>query len=252
MQHINLDKYRSAIRNFDGNATSAALRMASEGGLSVHYSPFEWVNRDARLVLVGITPGKTQAVNALNEAKRQLSQGAPDDEVLKRAKATGAFSGSMRPYLVDMLDHIGIAKWLGLPSCAQLFGEAAHLLQTASVLQFPVFVDGDNYNGSPDILKSPLLKKMLLDHFGQLPAMLPQAVFVPLGPVATKVVCWLAERGAVNPRRVLAGLPHPSPANAERIHYFLGRKPIEQLSVKTDPRKLDGARRQLLTAVAAL
>ena len=37
-------------------------------------------------------------------------------------------------------------------------------------------------------------------------------------------------------------MPHPSGANAERISYFLGRKPRERLSAKTDPHKLDGAR----------
>lgn len=44
----------------------------------------------------------------------------------------------------------------------------------------------------------------------------------------------VARAGAVDPARVLAGLPHPSGANAERIAFFLGRKPRERLSGKVD------------------
>lgn len=245
-------KYQSAIKSYAGNPCTADLLLAKDGALSAYYAPFEWVNPQARVVLVGITPGKTQAANALNEAKHAIHAGSSEGEVLRRAKATGAFSGAMRPNLVALLDAVGLQKWLGLTSCGELFGSATGLLQTASVLQFPVFVDGENYNGTPDPTKHPLLRELITQHFGKVCAQLPNAVFVPLGPVPSKVLAWLANQNAVDSNRVLAGLPHPSGANAERIKYFLGQKPRSELSPKTDPDKLDAAKAALVTAVSRL
>lgn len=252
MTNSTFTKYRSAIKNYSGDASAANLLMARDGSVSVHYAPFEWVNPQARVVVVGITPGKTQAGNALNEAKRAMNDGAADTEVLRRAKATGAFSGAMRPNLVSLLDAVGLQRWLGLPTCGELFGSASTLLQTASVLQFPVFVDGENYNGSPDPTKHPMLRELVVEHFGRMCVQLPNAVFVPLGPVPSKVLAWLTTKGTVKEGQVLNGLPHPSGANAERIKYFLGQKSRPELSAKTDPDKLDAAKAALVNAVARL
>lgn len=245
-------KYQSAIKSYAGNPCATEFLMAQDDAVSIYYAPFEWVNPQARVVLVGITPGKTQAANALSEAQRAIQSGAAEAEVLRRAKATGAFSGAMRPNLVALLDAVGLQKWLGLATCGDLFGSASALLQTASVLQFPVFAQGENYNGTPDPTKHPILRELVKQHFGKMCAQLPEAVFVPLGPVPLKVLAWLATQGAVNPNRVLDGLPHPSGANAERIKYFLGQKPRSELSAKTDPVKLDAAKATLLKAIVQL
>lgn len=103
------------------------LRLVHEGTLEVCYVPFDYVNKDARVVIAGITPGRTQLINAIREARRQLDAGAELDQVLRAAKQTGAFSGTMRPNLVALLDFIGIQRWLGITSCDELFGSAAHL-----------------------------------------------------------------------------------------------------------------------------
>lgn len=226
--------------------------MAEDGDLSVYYAPFEWVNPHAKVVLVGITPGKTQAANALQEAQRSLRTGAPAAEVLRRARASGAFSGAMRPNLVSLLNEVGLQQWLGLRTCNDLFESQAQLLQTASILQFPVFLNGANYNGTPDPTKHPLLQTMVLEYFARLCQQLPAAVFIPLGPVPTKTLEWLSTRGVVSPTRVLAGLPHPSGANAERIKYFLGQKNRADLSAMTDPDKLDHAKTALRRMVSML
>lgn len=253
MMNTNLfSQYVDAIRNFDGNAISPALHMASEGALSVYYAPFDWVNTTAKVVLVGITPGRTQAVNALSESKRHLAQGATLEQALMRGKQTGAFSGAMRPNLTAMLDRIGLASWLKIDSCEALFGASSQLLQTTSVLPFPVFVNGENYKGAPDIVRTPLLRDMLVEHFLPLVNALPDTVLLPLGPVPAKAIKWLVAQGHLRAGRVLAGLPHPSGANVERIQYFLGQKHTSRLSVKTDPTKLDSARHTLIAAVSAL
>jgi hypothetical protein len=228
------------------------LALEEHGDVRVCYAPFEHVNPAARIVIVGITPGRTQMLNALKELRRQLDHGASDETALKAARATGAFSGSMRPNLTGLLDAVGIQRWLGIRSCTELFESAAHLVQTTSVLRNPVFVGGENYNGTPSMTKHLLLQAQLTTHFAEDVAALPKAVFVPLGDKVAEALHFLADQELIDRARILDGLPHPSGANAERIAYFLGRKARHELSVKTNPAKLEKARASLQQRVLAL
>jgi len=228
------------------------LLLAQADNLVVCYAPFEYINPLARVVIVGITPGQTQMVNAIKEVRRQLDRGANDGDALLAAKKTGAFSGSMRPNLVALLDGIGLHHWLGLSSCEALFGAAAHLVQTTSVLRNPVFTGGENYNGTPNMTKHPLLREQLMTYFGEDVKALPNAVFVPLGDKVVEALDFLASQNLLSRNRILGGLPHPSGANAERIAYFLGKKRREDLSAKTNPDKLDFARNDIIGRVLKL
>lgn len=245
-------QYETTIRNLTATGNEEALLLARSGRLSVHYAPFEWVNSNALVVLVGITPGRTQMKNALNEAKRQLAAGGTCEQALKAALQTGAFSGAMRNNLIGLLNRVGLHERLGLTTCRQLFDSSAALLQSCSVLPFPVFVDGSDYNGTPDPLKEPLLRNQIYEHFVPTARALARAVFVPLGKVPTKVLFALSAEGLIARERILDGLPHPSGANAERISYFLGQKERTRLSSKTDPVRLDAARTALTRQVSAL
>lgn len=253
-----LTQFAATIRSLtdaelnDPAALSRYFTIARDGNIEVQYAPFEFINPNARVVLVGITPGRTQMVNALRECRRQLQAGASTDVALKAAKNTGAFSGAMRPNLTALMDAVGLNRWLGLSSCEGLFGSAAHLVQTTSVLRNPVFINGENYNGTPRMTTHPLLRQQLLGGFAHDARALPKAVFVPLGDKVSEGLHWLADQGALDRSRILDGLPHPSGANAERIAYFLGRKPKSELSTKTSPAKLDEAKAQLIKRVLAL
>lgn len=228
------------------------LLLDREGTLSIFYAPFDWTNESARIVLVGITPGRTQMANAVAEAHRQLTLGADEVTALRKAKMTGAFSGSMRSNLIAMLDYFGLNRWLNVRSTADLFAGSAGLLHTTSLLRFPTFVGVENFNGTPAILRTAFLRKNLAKYFVPELQHLQRAVIVPLGDKVTEVLEWLAAEGAVSGEMVLSGLPHPSGANAERIHYLIERKGREALSAKTDARKLDEARARLTDAVARL
>ncbi len=228
------------------------MRLSKEGKVDVCYAPFEWVNFQARVVIVGITPGRTQMLNAIKEARQQLDRGADAENALKAAKRTGAFSGTMRPNLVGLLDHVGINTWLGIHSCDELFGRSSHLVQSASVLRNPVFIDGENYSGTPNMLRNPLLREQLLSYFGRDMQPLQNAVFVPLGDKVVEALHFVADQGLLARDRILDGLPHPSGANAERIAYFLGKKRREDLSAKTNPVKLDEAREGIMGRILAL
>ena len=231
---------------------NAKLRIAEDGPIEVCYTPFEFINPGARVVLVGITPGRTQLLNALRECRTQLDNGAGELQALIAAKQTGAFSGAMRPNLVALLDCVGIQHWLRIKSCDELFGSKSHLVQTTSVLRNAVFVNGENYNGTPSMIRHPLLQQQLMDGFGEDAQALPDAIFIPLGDKVAEALFFLAERGYLSKDRILAGMPHPSPANAERIKYFTGKKERAALSIKTLPEKLDTARDELIGRVAAL
>jgi hypothetical protein len=191
-------------------------------------------------------------INAIGEARRQLDIGASDVQTLQAAKAVGAFSGDIRVHLVDLLDHIGINQWLGLSSCSDLFGNAASLVQTTSALRNPVFYQGKDYNGTPKMTRDPLLREKLLKYFAEDIRVMPNAVFVPLGSKVADALTFLAERGDLDKNRILTGLPHPSPQNIERIRYFLGQKPKEALSSKTNGPMLDEAKAKILHQVQAL
>ena len=231
---------------------NAKLRIAQDGPLEVCYAPFEYINPKARIVIVGITPGRTQMLNALRELRRQLDAGSGQAAALRAAKLTGAFSGAMRPNLVALMDAIGLHSWLGIKSCSDLFGLSSELVQTASVLRNPVFLKGENYNGTPSMVRDKLLQAQLLEGFGQDIKALPRAVYVPLGYKVTEALYFLADRGILNRQQILDGLPHPSGANAERIAYFLGKKERSTLSVKTNADKLDQMKSAILEKVGRL
>lgn len=252
------EKFAPAIRSLkpsdvcNANQIPTVFELAREGSLSAHYIPFDWVNTEARVVIVGITPGFTQWQIAMCEAQKQLAAGATPEMALREAKRTGAFSGAMRPNLVALLDHFGLNRWLGISTCESLFGSDSRLVQTTSALRHPVFVSGENYNGTLGMTQHPLLQKQLLVHFAKEAKALKNAVFVPLGPKVSEALAWLVQRGELDGTRVLEGMPHPSGANAERIAYMLGRKPREALSAKTNAVKLDAAARSLREKIAAL
>jgi hypothetical protein len=86
------------------------LVLDTAGDLVISYAPFEYIQGDARVVIVGITPGAQQAGNALCEVRRQLIAGADYQRALAAAKVFASFSGPMRNNLVAMLDHIGLAR----------------------------------------------------------------------------------------------------------------------------------------------
>ena len=77
-------------------------------------------------------------------------------------------------------------------------------------------------------------------------------MFVPLGDKVSEALHFLATQGVLARDRILDGLPHPSGANAERIAYFLGTKNRVALSVKTNPEKIDLARKDIMRRVLAL
>ncbi|RSU63270.1 hypothetical protein BRX36_16020 [Sphingomonas sp. S-NIH.Pt1_0416] len=257
-----LSTYAPAIRDMattaiaDPLSTPAlAMEQLDVAGRAIHmlYAPFDHVNRNARIAIVGMTPGRFQAVNALRTAQEALQAGQSVESAAEKAKVFASFSGEpMRGNLVRMLDLIGVADLLGLPSTASLWGGNSELVHFTSALRYPVFVDGQNWSGQPDMVRTPPLRSWLETYTGTELSLLPEAVIVPLGPKVAAAMRHLAQRGMIDASRILDGLPHPSGANAERIAYFLGDKAAELCSTKTNTTVLDSARKALHERVRAL
>ena len=89
-----------------------------------------------------------------------------------------------------------------------------------SALLYPVFRRGRNYSGDAAILREPLFTDMLESLLGPTLKGMPKALIIPFGRWAESAALYVAERGFVDPARVLKGLPHPSGANAHRPALF--------------------------------
>ncbi|MCW8107148.1 hypothetical protein OPS25_01350 [Alteromonas ponticola] len=251
MDNNQLSKFADTLSLYrDGSPFTDELLIDSQGDLDVFFSPFEHVNMLAKVVLVGISPGATQANNANVKAMELLNAGETLDVVSEKAKLTGAFSGALRNNLVRLLDYIGINQKLSISSCESLFGDNMHLLHSTSVFRYPTLLSGKPISSANKGLTNPLLKSMvdncLTDEFAQLPQ---SAFYLPMGQGVDKILLYLCEKGILSRSQLLIGMPHPSGANAERIAYFLGSKTKTELSDKTNPDKIDEAKQQLLKQV---
>lgn len=239
-------------RPWEIESLTMATEIVGSKRLQLMYAPFDHVNPEAKIVIVGLTPGARQAGDALTVARRELIQGAATAEALAKAKVFASFAGPMRANLVRMLDAIGIAQMLEVETCLSLWEEDSNLAHFTSAVRYPLFVNGQNWSGTPDILRTAPIARWVIEFLGAELSALPHALFVPLGPAATKALLYLADIGIVERHRVLAGLPHPSGANAERIACFLGTKPAYLASSKTNAVALAEAKESLIKQVASL
>ncbi|MUV36397.1 uncharacterized protein JNUCC1_00199 [Lentibacillus sp. JNUCC-1] len=134
--------------------------LSKENNLRMYYAPHnEYLNQNARIVIVGITPGWQQMKKAYEQVLQCVdNEQTEDEDVLKQAKWAARFSGSMRRNLINMLDECGLPDHLGLASSAELFSNKTNLLHTTSVIKYPVFYNGKNYTGhQPNFNQSSML-----------------------------------------------------------------------------------------------
>jgi len=197
------------------------LLVDADDRFRIFYSPFDWFNPSARVIILGITPGWTQMEIACRTARGAIRSGAAPDAVCREAKLHGSFAGPMRANLVKMLDDIGLPEPLGLASSSELFGSARNLLHTASAIRYPVFKGDSNYTGNgPRPAKSALLMKIVRNVLVPELAAVANALIVPLGKSVEEVLEVLGRENLVQPGRWLSGFPHPSGANGHRARLF--------------------------------
>jgi hypothetical protein len=226
---IDSPRIRSALLGLAPNVTEEEilcpeLKLCEEGTLTVYYVPFERVNPEGKVMIVGLTPGRHQMWLACKAAACVLRSGGTIEEALDKASATGGFAGVMRTNLISMLDDIGVARWLGLSSTKLLWEEPGWQLEAStSAVQYAVFRSGKNYSGSPAIAKSDLLRAFVQQVLAVDLELVPQALVIPLGKAVSKAL-ELIPPERLNQDRVLLGFPHPSGANGHRKRQFAERR----------------------------
>ena len=217
------DDYIAKIRSLpddpaDNDVVTSDFLLGEEGRIEVYYAPLHGITTNAKIVIVGITPGRQQMVAAFAEARSLLHEGMMPPHLFKEIRRRMAFTGSMRKNLIDMLDKIGVANRLKLTSTAQLFDDASHLLHSTSELRYPVFYKEKDYSGhQTPIHRSPLLKSLLTSTLPPELDQVPDALIVPLGVAVSGSLKMI---GFDKERRVLRGFPNPSGNNGHRKAQF--------------------------------
>jgi len=199
-----------------GNCFSERTLVHSWNRLEVHYAPFNHQKRESKLILLGITPGKSQTINAWRNAVSLFKEGKDAESCIRWAKKNARFAGGMRANLVNMLDAIGVPEKLGTHSMSNLFDNDSELLYSGSIVRYPVLKDGENYSGSsPKLHKDIILCQMFQEWTLPVLNELPNSLIVPLGKSVQEL---LIQEGFEN--RMLVGFPHPSPGNGHRNKQF--------------------------------
>lgn len=214
------------------------LLMQRSGMLEMFYAPHnEYVNPAAKVVIIGITPGWTQMRIALRAAKAGFKAGLSDEAVCRQAKEEAGFAGTMRTHLIEMLDALELHRYLGIGSSGELFQDQHELLHTTSLLRFPVFVAGNNYNGThPSLRTNPFLNRTALSSLQDELSLMNQPLIIPLGKNVEQVLQQLAADGGLDAKRCIWGFPHPSGANGHRHKQFASH----QESMRSKIRALTG------------
>ena len=187
--------------------------------IEIYYAPHnEYLNKKAKIFIVGITPGFQQMSTAIKTAKICIEEGKTLEETKYLCKAAGRFSGSLRKNIISMLDQLELNKVIGINSCSDLFQDKDYLLHTISLIPYPVFVKGKNYTGhTPKLIKSDFLMKYVNDNFIDEFNKLGNVFIIPLGSAVEEVLNTFIDNGLLNENQVLKGFPHPSGANVNRL-----------------------------------
>ena len=198
------------------------FELYSDENLKIYFAPHnEFINKQAKVFIVGITLGWTQTKIAYEIAKKGLNQKLAYKEIKQNCKKGARFAGSMRKNIITMLDEIDLNKKLHISSCSELFEDKDYLLHTTSVIPYPVFINGKNYTGNnPSIIESEILYKYVEQYFYKEAKILKDALIIPLGKSVQQVLEKMVDEKIIKEEQCLFGFPHPSGANGHRIKQF--------------------------------
>lgn len=206
------------------------LLLQQTGRYFIYYSPI-WLSQpspEARLILVGLTPGRSQAKVA-GEIYAGASEELRRDRLglSRMLRQNAAFRGSMRQNLCHMLDQLGLPGLLKVNETHSLFEDPTDpRLAATSALPLPVFQGPNqaNFSGIRDLASQPVFCWMLRHMLLPVLESAPKAVVIPLGRSAESGLRYLASQQSVSPDRILWNFPHPSGANGHRLKQFEQQK----------------------------
>jgi hypothetical protein len=192
---------------------------------SVYFAPIAtFPSPKARVILVGLTPGESQARKAAAAYFESTPRVRDDPQAWSAIiRRHVAFAGAMRANLCSMLDELDFPRYLGARRTSELFERGSSEIATTSALLYPVFVGPElrNFSGDGISLANVLLFRRMLDELlAPRLASAPDAMIIPLGRAAASGIRYLCENRIVSRERVLLGMPHPSGANGHRRRQF--------------------------------
>ena len=92
------------------------LRMYRDlngSGVEIYYVPFNYYEENAKISLVGITPGWTQMELAVRTFREGLVAEKSWQDICLELEEKASFAGAMRNNLIKMLDELGIKDFIG-------------------------------------------------------------------------------------------------------------------------------------------
>ncbi len=195
------------------------LLIDKENNIEIYYAPHnEYINVNAKVFIIGITPGFEQMRTSILTAKQCIEKGMKIDDIKYECKRAGRFSGSLRKNIISMLDTIKLNQALRIDSSCELFEDKDYLLHTTSLIPYSVFVKGKNYTGhTPKLIKSEFLMKYVYENFIEDLNKLDNVLIIPLGKAVEEVLDKLVEQSLIKKENILKGFPHPSGANGHRL-----------------------------------
>ena len=199
--------------------------VSKEGEIEIYYAPFDYINLDASIIIVGITPGWSQMEKSFKTIIKELTKNNDFSLALKKVKSECSFAGSMRSNLIKMLDDLELDKKLNIHSTSELFKIENSFLHSTSVIKYPVFNNGKNYTGSaPSPQKSEVLWEQIEKLFIPEIKEFKGKLIIPLGKSVSEILLKIQSENKLNDNFILNGFPHPSGANGHRAKQFESNK----------------------------
>lgn len=191
------------------------------------YIPFESINKNAKLMLVGITPGETQLIESYKKV--------PTVKTEKAAKKDGAFSGPLRGILIKTLKSIWPKGLFDINDCKELFDDKNTVVHSTSLLKDSVFElnertgQVENFRAANKILSDKMLSNELETYFiNESKSFSVNTPIICLGKGVFNVVKKLAKEQRIEQHNIIF-IPHPSGANCRREYYY--KKPEKDAKI---------------------
>lgn len=194
----------------------------------IEKSYFDYVNKDAEVMILGITPGPNQAVNV--EDAKSLSK--------KELKRKYAFSGTlMRKNLIDELNYILLNKYLNIKDCKSLWEDDFSRVEMTSLLKNAVYKNNESktpFNETQKINKNEQLKNEFENGFkNDCKKYKNLRIIIALGKKIKIIIDELQKEGILDSCVKILSIPHPSGGNNGQVSYFLGRSSNEKYNNET-------------------
>ncbi len=198
------------------------------------------LNKNALVVIVGVTPGNTQ-IGDNNENLTPL-------EIKKKY----AFKGKvMRSNLAEMLDLVGVNKVLGIQTCKTIWDKDFQLVEMTSLLKRGTYETTDGkekmFYKAELIAENPQLEEELNNGFIKDCSQYKNAkLFVACGSGVYNILIELSKQEIIN--APIVGIAHPSGQNMNWIKCYMKNKQANTKSLK----KCEKMRNNAITTIQSL